>query len=73
MKKKLLSIVNEALEVENANLDDYLESYDDWDSLSKLTLIALIDEHFEIQISDKEFEECETVADIYKILEIKKS
>jgi len=68
MKSKLIQILNEALELETVNLEDNLEDYDNWDSLTRLSLIALIDEHFEIQFSDKEFNEFETGIDIYKAL-----
>ena len=68
MKKKLIEILKEALEIESINLDDYLDGYDNWDSLTRLSLIALIDEHFEIQFSDQEFNEFETGEDLYKAL-----
>ena len=68
MKLKLIQILNEALELETVNLEDNLEDYDNWDSLTRLSLIALIDEHFEIQFSDNEFNEFETGEDIYKAL-----
>tara|TARA_S200000501_G_C20392525_1_gene555593 strand:- start:33 stop:257 length:225 start_codon:yes stop_codon:yes gene_type:complete len=68
MEKILVNIFKEALEIESVNLDDYLDVYDNWDSLTRLSLIALIDEHFEIQFSDKEFNEFKTGKDIYKAL-----
>lgn len=68
MQKILANILKEALEIESVNLDDYLDAYDNWDSLTRLSLIALIDEHFEIQFSDKEFNEFKTGEDIYKAL-----
>tara|TARA_B110000902_G_scaffold158778_1_gene181972 strand:- start:444 stop:665 length:222 start_codon:yes stop_codon:yes gene_type:complete len=73
MKDQLIEIVKEALELDSASINDYFESYDTWDSLGKLSLIALIDEHFSIQISDKEFTEFKTVEDLYNSLSAKKS
>ena len=55
--EKLVAIIKEALELEHVELNDFLDSYDTWDSLGRLSLIALIDEHFDIQISDKEFDQ----------------
>ena len=66
--KKLMTIVKEALELEHVELNDFLDSYDSWDSLGRLSLIALIDEHFDVQISDKEFNEFETVSDVLNSL-----
>ena len=72
MEKMLVDILKEALEIESVNLDDDLDFYDNWDSLTRLSLIALIDEHFEIQFSDKEFNEFKTGEDIHKALLKKK-
>jgi acyl carrier protein len=66
--EKLVAIIKEALELEHVELDDFLDSYDTWDSLGRLSLIALIDEHFDIQISDKEFNEFESVNDVFNSL-----
>jgi acyl carrier protein len=66
--EKLVAIIKEALELEHVELNDSLDSYDTWDSLGRLSLIALIDEHFDIQISDKEFNEFETVNDVFNSL-----
>ena len=66
--EKLVAIIKEALELEHVELNDFLDSYDTWDSLGRLSLIALIDEHFDIQISDKEFNEFETVNDVFNSL-----
>ena len=66
--EKLVAIIKEALELEHVELNDFLDSYDTWDSLGRLSLIALIDEHFDIQISDKEFNEFETVSDVFNSL-----
>ena len=72
MEKILVEVLKEALEVKSVNLENNLDSYDNWDSLTRLSLIALIDEHFEIQFSDKEFDEFKTGQDIHEAL-IKKS
>jgi acyl carrier protein len=66
--EKLVAIIKEALELEHVELNDFLDSYDTWDSLGRLSLIALIDEHFDIQISDKEFDQFETVNDVFNSL-----
>ena len=72
MEKILVEILKEALEVKSVNLENNLDSYENWDSLTRLSLIALIDEHFEVQFSDKEFDEFKTGQDIHEAL-IKKN
>lgn len=74
MKEQLINIVKEALELENENvsLTDHLSSYESWDSLGRLSLMALIDESFDIQLSDEEFNSFETIEDLHKALVAKK-
>ena len=54
MKNQLINIVKEALDIEEETIDlnTQFDSLDTWDSLGKLSLIALIDESFNVQISD---------------------
>lgn len=75
MKDQLIAIVKEALELENEQviLTDHLSSYESWDSLGRLSLIALIDESFDVQFSDEEFNSFETIEDLHKALLAKKS
>lgn len=75
MKEQLINIVKEALELEDetVTLTDHFASYDTWDSLGRLSLIALIDEHFDLQLSDDEFNSFETIEDLYNSLLAKKS
>ena len=70
MKEKFLETIKEALEVEDVEvkLDDNLADFDSWDSISRLSLIALLDENFEVEIADAEFEETETVGDLFNLV-----
>lgn len=71
MKDQLINIVKEALDLEDVTvtLNDHFESFDSWDSLGRLSLIALIDEHYNIQLSDNEFNSFKTINDLYKALQ----
>jgi len=73
MKNQLINIVKEALDIEEETieLNTQFDSLDTWDSLGKLSLIALIDESFNVQISDKEFNSFETLDDLYTALKSK--
>jgi len=70
MEKKFLETIKEALEVEDVEvkLDDNLADFDSWDSISRLSLIALLDENFEVEVADAEFEETETVGDLFNLV-----
>ena len=73
MKNQLINIVKEALDIEEEtiNLNTQFDSLDTWDSLGRLSLIALIDESFNVQISDKEFNSFQTIEDLYIALKSK--
>ena len=46
---------------------DLLEDYDEWDSLSKMALMAFFDKQFGIRLGLKDFKELKTVEDIIKL------
>jgi acyl carrier protein len=73
MKEKFLDAFKEALEIEEdkVEMSDVMSDFDTWDSMSRLSLIALLDEHFEIEISDDEFENMTTVQDLYDKVQTK--
>lgn len=71
MKEKFLEVFKEALELEEENLsfDDTLADFDTWDSMSRLSLIALLDEHFEVEVSDAEFDDIDTIQELFNLVE----
>lgn len=69
--------VNEALawvadlfeeSVENIQPDTHRDSIDAWDSLGVLSLMAELDERFDILLEDEEFQEIRTVNNILEVL-----
>lgn len=46
-------------------MDDEFRDYDNWDSLTRLSLIAVLDETFEIIIEEKDFVKLLSVQDLY--------
>ncbi|MHB2153602.1 acyl carrier protein [Calditrichota bacterium GD2] len=71
MKEKFLQVLKEALEIEDyeINLSDNFQEYPDWDSLSQLNLIAMLDEEFNVSIETKDLEQLKTVEDLWKEVE----
>lgn len=71
MKEQFLEVFKEALELEeeNVNFNDVLADFDTWDSMSRLSLIALLDEHFEVEVSDAEFDDIDTVEELFQLIE----
>jgi len=73
MKEKFLASFKEALQVDDREIlmEDIFRDYEEWDSLGRLSLIAALDEEFDLQIEDKEFEKLTTVGDILQEVERK--
>jgi acyl carrier protein len=71
MKDKLIAVLREALEMnsEPIGLEDKFREYANWDSLSQLTLIALLDEHFSVSIPTQSFKELNSVQDLLGYVE----
>jgi acyl carrier protein len=73
MDDKFLTLFAELLEM-NENmpaLNDVFRDYDEWNSLAYLSLIAMIDEEYDVQIEGNEFKNLITVGDIIDAIKIK--
>jgi acyl carrier protein len=67
MQEKFITSFKEALELIDefeVNLDDEFRTYEAWDSLSQLSLIAMLDDEYGIQIEQDEFAKMRTVGDL---------
>lgn len=49
------------------NENDLLESYEEWDSLSKMSLVAYFDRKFNLKLTLKDFDETKIVSDLIKL------
>lgn len=66
MEKEFLEKLKEALEIEDRELvlTDKFREYPEWNSLAFLSVIAMIDEEYDVIIEGKDFRKLETVGDI---------
>jgi len=71
METKLLDIIAEALEIDISlvNGDIKLDPDDNWDSIALLSVIASIDEEFNIQLDGDKLAKCRSIPEILKLLE----
>jgi len=65
------SSITEILEVDTIDLNDKLESYDAWDSLTILSIIAFCDSEYNIQLSAEEIENSNTILGLKELIESK--
>ena len=61
-----MALIKEALEIEDREpkLSDQFKEYDEWDSLSRLTLIAELDDQFDVTIASEEMDALDTLQEL---------
>lgn len=66
MEEKFINLFAETLEIESANIspETIFRDLEEWDSLAYLSVIAMIDEEFDVQIEGAEFKELKTIGDL---------
>jgi acyl carrier protein len=66
MEEKFLESFKEALEIEKEiSMSDKFRDLDEWNSLGRLSLIAMLDDNYEVTIEDEVFKQLITVSDLY--------
>jgi len=65
------SSITEILEVDSVELNDELDSFDAWDSLAVLSIIALCDSEYKVELSRDEIENSETVNGLKELIKSK--
>lgn len=69
MEKKFVELFAETLEIDRElNLNDKFRDYPEWDSLAYLSVLAMIDEEYEVIIEGKEFKTLQTLGDIVETI-----
>ena len=73
MEEKFILLFRETMEDEEieVNMDTRFRDLDGWDSLTFLSVLAMIDEEYDLVIEGNDFQKLETIEDV--INEIKKS
>lgn len=66
--EKFIALFADAIEREESiKMDDVFRDYDEWSSLAYLSVIAMMDEEYDVQLEEKEFKNLITVQDIYNV------
>lgn len=65
--------LKETLEIEDHEVtpEDRFRDYEEWDSLAFLSLQALINDEYDITIPRDEFDEVQTIAELYDLIQRK--
>jgi acyl carrier protein len=69
-ESELLLILEEVFEKDSVEmkLEDSFKDYDEWDSLTQLSLVATLDDEFDININSDELEKINTIQDILNLI-----
>lgn len=73
MEEKFLQLFTETLDIEDreVKMSDEFRSFDEWDSIGNLSVIAMIDDEFDVVIENNVFKNIITIQGLWD--EIKKS
>jgi len=72
IREQLLKLAEENLDIDTSNLDFEDKISDmDIDSIDLVDFIMVIEEEFEIEFTDEELDEIETLSDIVSLIESK--
>jgi acyl carrier protein len=66
-----ISLIAEILEEETVELGDELQSFEAWDSLTILSIIAFCDSEYNVQLSAEEINNSGTIQGLQKLIESK--
>lgn len=70
--EQFLEQMAEILEVESVSPNDELESFEAWDSLTQLSIIALASENYDVTVSALELKSAKTIEGLKKLIDSKK-
>jgi acyl carrier protein len=60
--------MSEIMEVDNLNATDVLSSFEAWDSLTTLSIIALSDSEYNVSLTNLEIANSITIEGLYKLI-----
>ena len=65
--EKFIELFADAIEREGIiRMEDEFREYDEWSSIAYLSVIAMMDEEYEVQLEEAEFKKLRTVQDVYE-------
>ncbi len=70
MDERLINALAEALEISASNIkaEDCFRDYETYSSLTELSVLAMLDSEFGIEIEMKEYNKCLTVEDLIRLV-----
>lgn len=69
--EKFIPLITEILEEESVELSDEFQSFEAWDSLAILSIIAFCDSEYNVQLSAEEVENTNTILGLRELIDSK--
>ncbi|MCJ1805905.1 acyl carrier protein [Flavobacterium covae] len=70
--ENFLEQMAEIMEVDTVKKEDVLQSFEAWDSLATLSIIALADEEYGVSLVNQEIIDSNTIEGLYNVIQSKK-
>lgn len=72
MEENFIKLFGETLEIEDREitLNDSFREYPEWDSLALLSVIAMIDDEYDVIIEGNDFAKLKTVGDLVEAIKL---
>jgi len=67
MHENFLQLFKETLDMEEKeiSMSDEFRSFDEWDSIANLSIIALIDDEYDVVIENNDFKNIQTIQELW--------
>lgn len=74
MEEKFLEMFKETLDIEDMeiSMSDHFRTFEEWDSIANLSLVAMIDVEYEVIIENSVFKEIETLQELWDKIQEKR-
>jgi acyl carrier protein len=68
MQEKFLQLFKETLDIEDKDIQmtDEFRSFDEWDSIANLSVIAMIDDEYDVVIENSDFKNIKTLQELWE-------
>lgn len=68
MQEKFLQLFKETLDLEDKDIQmtDEFRSFDEWDSIANLSVIAMIDDEYDVVIENSDFKNIKTLQELWE-------
>ena len=71
MKEQFIENIVDVFELESSNVEfkDEFRDYEEWDSLTHLSLIAMLDDEYGVQIESEDFSKILTIQQLFDLVQ----